>query len=44
MIDYVKMRKLTPKKAAEIMGKSCECAVFNTIRAENLLEKMLLEP
>ena len=44
MIDYVKMRRLTPKKAAEIMGKACECAVFNTIRAEKLLEKMLLEP
>jgi hypothetical protein len=44
MIDYVKIRRLTPKKAAEIMGKACECAVFNTIRAEKLLEKMLLEP
>ena len=44
MIDYVKMRRLTPKKAAEIMGKACECAVFNTVRAEALLEKMLLEP
>jgi hypothetical protein len=44
MIDYVKMRRLTPAEAARIMGKSCECAVFNTARAENLLEKMLLEP
>jgi len=44
MIDYVKMRRLTPRKAAEIMGKACECAVFNTVRAEKLLEKMLLEP
>jgi len=26
------------------MGKACECAVFNTVRAERLLEKMLLEP
>jgi hypothetical protein len=43
MIDYVKMRRLTPSKAAEIMGKACECAVFNTIRAKALLEKMLLE-
>jgi len=44
MIDYVKMRKLTPEEAARIMGKSCECGVFNTVRAAKLLEKMLLEP
>ena len=44
MIDYVKMRRLTPAEAAKIMGKCCECAVFNTARAERLLEKMLLEP
>ena len=44
MMDYVKMRRLTPAEAARIMGKSCECGVFNTARAENLLEKMLLEP
>jgi len=41
MIEHVKMRKLTPKEAAKIMGKCCECAVFNTTRAEHLLEKML---
>ena len=41
MIEYVKMRKLTPKEAAKIMGKCCECAVFNTTRAEHLLERML---
>ena len=44
MIDYVRMRRLTPAEAARIMGKSCECNVFNTVRAEKLLEKMLLEP
>ena len=44
MIDHVKMRRLTPAEAAKIMGKACECAVFNTVRAEKLLEKMLLEP
>ena len=44
MIDYVKMRRLTPEEAARIMGKSCECGVFNTVRAAKLLEKMLLEP
>lgn len=43
MIDYVKMRRLSPAEAAKIMGKCCECAVFNTVRAEKLLEKMLLE-
>jgi hypothetical protein len=41
MIEHVKMRRLTPKEAAEIMGKCCECAVFNTTRAEHLLEKTL---
>ena len=41
MIEHVKMRKLTPKEAAKIMGKCCECAVFNTTRAEHLLERML---
>ena len=44
MREYVRLRRLTPKEAAKIMGKCCECAVFNTSRAENLLEKMLLEP
>jgi hypothetical protein len=44
MIDHVKMRRLTPAEAARTMGKACECAVFNTVRAEKLLEKMLLEP
>ena len=41
MMEYVRMRRLTPKKAAKIMGKCCECAVFNTDRAERLLEKVL---
>jgi hypothetical protein len=40
MIEYVKLRRLTPKKAATIMAKCCECGVFNPIRAEMLLEKM----
>jgi hypothetical protein len=44
MREYVRLRRLTPKEAAKIMGKCCECAVFNTARAEDLLEKMLLEP
>lgn len=41
MMEYVKLRRLTPREAAKIMGKCCECAVFNTTRAEHLLEKML---
>lgn len=41
LMDHVRMRQLTPKKAARIMGKCCECAVFNTDRAERLLEKVL---
>jgi len=44
MIEFVRMRRLTPAEAARIMGKSCECGVFNTVRAAKLLEKMLLEP
>ncbi|MGZ3560183.1 MAG: hypothetical protein ACXWM6_14960 [Thermodesulfobacteriota bacterium] len=39
MIEYVKLRRLTPKKAANIMAKCCECGVFNPLRAEILLEK-----
>ena len=40
MIEYVKLRRLTTKKAAKIMAKCCECGVFNPLRAEMLLEKM----
>jgi len=40
MIEYVKLKRLTPKKAAAIMGKCCECGAFNPVRAEMLLEKV----
>ena len=40
MIEYVKLRRLTPKKAAKMMAKCCECGVFNPIRAEIFLEKV----
>ena len=40
MIEYVKLRRLTPKKAARIMAKCCECGAFNPVRAEKLLEKI----
>ena len=39
MIEYVKLRRLTPKKAAKMMAKCCECGVFNPFRAKILLEK-----
>ena len=41
MIEYVRLRRLTPGQAARVMGKCCECGVFNTDRAEMLLERML---
>jgi hypothetical protein len=41
MIEYVKLRRLTPKEAAKIMAKCCECAAFNTTRAEILLKKVI---
>jgi len=40
MIEYVKLRRLTPRKAAKVMAKCCECGVFNPVRAEILLEKV----
>ncbi|MBM4340369.1 MAG: hypothetical protein FJ110_12595 [Deltaproteobacteria bacterium] len=40
LIEHVKLRRLTPKKAAKIMAKCCECGVFNPVRAEILLEKV----
>ena len=41
MMEYVRLRRLTPKEAAKVLGKCCECSVFNTMRAEQLLEKTL---
>ncbi len=41
MMEYVRLRRLTPKEAARVLGKCCECSVFNPIRAEQLLEKTL---
>jgi hypothetical protein len=40
MVEYVKLRRLTAQKAANIMAKCCECGAFNPVRAEQLLEKM----
>jgi hypothetical protein len=40
MIEYVRIRRLTPKEAAKVMAKCCECGVFNPARAEILLARM----
>ncbi|NWF91708.1 MAG: hypothetical protein HXY46_02225 [Syntrophaceae bacterium] len=40
MIEYVKLRRLTPGEASKIMAKCCECGAFNPLRAEMLLEKV----
>jgi hypothetical protein len=40
MIEFVKLGRLSPKKAATIMAKCCECGVFNPSRAETLLERV----
>lgn len=41
MVEQVKLRRLTSKKAANLMAKCCECGAFNPVRAEQLLEKMV---
>jgi len=41
MIEQVRLRRLTPKRAALMMAKCCMCGAFNPARAEALLEKML---
>jgi hypothetical protein len=40
MVELVRLRRLTPRKAARIMAKCCECGVFNPARAEQLLRRM----
>jgi len=41
MIEQVRLRRLTPKRAALMMAKCCMCGAFNPARAEALLDKML---
>lgn len=41
MVEYVRLGRLTAKKGAKMMAKCCECGVFNPVRAEKLLEKMV---
>lgn len=39
MIDSMKLGRLTAAEAARYLAKPCECGVFNTLRAEKLLEE-----
>ena len=41
MVEYVRLRRLTAKKAAKIMARCCECGAFNPVRAEELLAQMV---
>ena len=41
MVEHIKLRRLTPQKAAKLMAKCCGCGAFNPVRAEELLEKMV---
>jgi hypothetical protein len=40
MIEQVRLRRKSPKQAARMMAKCCECGVFNPARAEALLTRM----
>ena len=40
MIEEVRMRRKTPRQAARMMAKCCECGAFNPARAEALLTRM----
>jgi hypothetical protein len=40
MIEQVRMRRMTPKRAARMLAKCCECGAFNSARAEALFERM----
>ncbi|MHB8828586.1 MAG: hypothetical protein ACYC6Q_03515 [Syntrophales bacterium] len=41
MIEQVRLRRMTPRRAALMMAKCCMCGAFNPARAEALLNKML---
>ena len=41
MVEYVRLRRLTPKRAANILARCCECGASNPFRAEQLLDKMV---
>ncbi len=39
MMDWVRENRRTPAQAAAYMARFCSCGVFNTVRAERLLEE-----
>lgn len=41
MIDWVKLGKLTPRKAARYLARPCVCGAFNVDRAEELLARAI---
>ena len=41
MVEQVRLRRMTPRRAALMMAKCCMCGAFNPARAEALLNKML---
>jgi hypothetical protein len=43
MVEYVRLRRLTPQKAAQIMARCCECGAFNPARGEHLLRKIVMK-
>ena len=40
MLEQVRLRRMSPKQAARMMAKCCECGAFNPARAEALLIRM----
>jgi hypothetical protein len=41
MIEQVRMRRRTPRQAALLMARCCECGAFNPARAEALLTRFM---
>jgi hypothetical protein len=40
MVKEIEKGKITCKDAAKKLSKMCDCGIFNTYRAEKLLQKM----
>ncbi|MDD5016289.1 MAG: hypothetical protein PHW73_14540 [Atribacterota bacterium] len=43
LIEEVENHKCTAKEAAQKLSANCHCGIFNTIRAEKLMEEMALD-
>jgi hypothetical protein len=41
MIDEIKSGNITFKEAAKELTRMCDCGIFNTFRAENILKKII---